>query len=76
MKIEDEFICPECGSTYWGTVFDPDLKNGRGHCHDQFNRGCKFTWKRADDDDVFRVVVTMTRSEYQRNPSIGFGRSG
>lgn len=32
------FSCPKCGSSFWGLYSD-----GNRHCHDQFNRNCRWS---------------------------------
>jgi len=56
-KYETFFECPRCGSRYWGTV---QLQRGNpaaaeGRCHDEFGKGCRFTWNREKEDaQVFK----------------------
>lgn len=47
------FVCPKCGSHWWGTSGAIDEKQ-TGHCHDQYGERCKFTWDRVDDDKYFK----------------------
>lgn len=49
------FVCPECGSHYWGTSVDG--KKETGHCHDQFGVRCKFKWDRKDDSKYFKPRI-------------------
>lgn len=52
-----QFICPKCGSKYFGTVnalADP-LEY---RCHDQFGRGCK---KVGNKEEMFAIVKNVIR---------------
>ncbi len=50
----ETFICPECGSEYWGTYgATGPLEEMEGHCH---GNGCDFTWKRDEDHKVMWLV--------------------
>lgn len=49
---KDEFHCPECGSSHFGTsgsYIHREEHPLTGHCHDQYRVGCKFSWLRKDD---------------------------
>lgn len=53
----EEFCCPECGGSQFGTSGET------GHCHGSEGEGsCGFEWPREDDWKVF-VLVTRARFE-------------
>lgn len=62
-----EFTCPECGSHMFGTS-DPGgagcfgLSLGAfGYCHGE--SGCRFTWRRSEDDRYFSGTGRFYESE-------------
>ncbi len=44
------FQCPKCGSSHYGTSNPHIWEMAVGDCHGQ---GCRFTWKRSDDEQYF-----------------------
>ena len=54
------FVCPECGSTYWGTrhCFQ-NKEEWIGHCNGVYVdpegviKRCNFEWKRTEDFKIF-----------------------
>lgn len=57
--MKKQFVCPECGSTYFGSA-NLRAKDGspvptnelKLYCHDQYGVGCKWTGKWSDMPDV------------------------
>lgn len=55
------FVCPLCGSNYFGTSLPTNLKTeeGTGHCHGWTIEGrCSFAWNRREDAWVFQPSDT------------------
>lgn len=57
MEDRDEFKCPECGSSQFGSSVNPDGSYTR-HCHGYKRRAgafgftaCSFRWHQDDDED-------------------------
>ena len=53
-KRTEEFVCPVCGSEFFGAVNPSDPSKGY-RCHDQFNIGCK---RVGTKEEMFAVVIT------------------
>ncbi len=66
-----DFVCPKCGSTYFGTntLLCDGKKKRFGACHGRLKDGqsCQFQWDRSDDEIVFVDVKPVDYGQEEKS---------
>lgn len=60
---DEEFVCPKCGSTHFGSSEIDNPKGMTRHCNDQYGVACSYTWHESDDYKYRKLIKIYKKKE-------------